>query len=210
MMKKFSPVLFTLNSVLLIIFIFVKSVEASDSKPSGKPDKECTIDLPELMISLADKKEKKARFKEEKFLEILDEPLKSEGTLHYLAPDYMEKITTKPEMERLVVKKEVVSIFGEHDKSQTLSLDDYPALKELLNGIRFTLIGNLAALKKYYELNLKGNCNQWNLKLVPLTASVFGILDRIIILGKEDIIEKITWIELGGDYTVMTIEKERS
>ncbi len=207
-MRKFNPVLCTLNNVLFIIFIFVQSVEAFDHKHLEASDKECSIGLPGLMIALADKKEKLARFKEEKFLDILDEPLKSEGTLHYLAPDYMEKITTKPEMERLVVKKEVVSIFDKHDESQTFSLDDYPALKELINGIRFTLLGNLTALKKYYELNFKGNCNQWNLKLTPLKVSVFGVLDRIIILGKNDNVEKITWIEVSGDYTVMTIEKE--
>lgn len=201
---------YTLRIALLISPILIHSVEAFDNGVQRNSNQECTIGLPELMLSLANKKEQLTHFKEEKFLKILEKPLRSEGTLNFRAPDYLEKITNKPEKERLVVKEGEVSIFDKHDKPQTILLDDYPPLKELLNGIRFTLLGNLNGLMKNYELDFQGNCNQWNLVLVPISTSTLNILDRIIILGKKDTIEKITWVEADGDFTVMTIDKEDS
>ena len=162
------------------------------------------------MVSLAGKKERSAQFTEEKFLKILNKPLRSEGILRFRAPDYLEKITTKPKKERLVLKSEFVTISDQQDKFQTFSLDDYPPLKELLNGIRFILLGNLDALTEYYDLDLKGNCNQWSLILIPISASALEIMDRFIILGREENIQKITWVESNGDFTIMTIEKESS
>ena len=210
MKRELNPTFYALSIALLIGTIFIHSAEAFDDSLLGKSNQTCSVDLRGLMVSLAGKKEKSARFKEEKFLKILEKPLRSEGTLHFQAPDYLEKITAKPKKERLVVKSELVTIFDQQDVSQTLSLDDYQPLKELLNGIRFILLGNLNALMKYYELDLKGNCNQWSLILVPISAPALDIIDRIIILGEKDNIEKITWVDSNGDFTVMTLEKENS
>ena len=210
MKRELNPSFYALSITLLISTIIFHSAEAFDDKLLGDSNQICAVDLRGLMVSLAGKKEKSARFKEEKFLKILEKPLRSEGTLRFQAPDYLEKITAKPEKERLVVKNELVTIFDQQDVSQTLSLDEYPPLKELLNGIRFILLGNLNALTKYYELDLKGNCNQWNLILVPISEPALNIIDRIVILGEKDNIKKITWVESNGDFTVMTIEKESS
>jgi hypothetical protein len=46
--------------------------------------------------------------------------------------------------------------------------------------------------------------------LVPISAPALDIIDRIIILGEKDNIEKITWVDSNGDFTVMTLEKENS
>ena len=210
MKRELNPTFYALSITLLISTIIFHSAEAFDDKLLGESNQICAVDLRGLMISLADKKEKSAQFTEEKFLKILKKPLRSEGTLHFQAPDYLEKITAKPEKERLVVKSELVTIFDQQDVSQTLSLDEYPPLKVLLNGIRFILLGNLNALTKYYKLDLKGNCNQWNLILVPISAPALDIIDRIVILGEKDNIEKITWVDSNGDFTVMTLEKENS
>jgi len=210
MKKEMSSSFYALSITLLISTIFIYSAEAFDDNLLGRSNQTCTVDLPALMVSLAGKKEKSARFKEKKFLKILNKPLRSEGILRFRAPDYLEKITTKPEKERLVLKNEIATIFDQQDKPKTLFLDDYPPLKALLNSIRFILLGNLDALTEYYDLDLKGNCNQWSLILIPISASALEIMARIVILGGEDNIEKITWVESNGDFTVMAIEKESS
>ncbi len=197
----------TLGLVLLIGILFISSTEASEIISPNESDPVCVAKLQELMVSLARKKEKTAFFKEEKFLSVLAEPLKAEGTLKFRAPDYLEKITTKPQKERLVVENDIVRIFDEQDESRTLFLDDYPPLKDLLNGIRFTLLGNLNALTNFYELNLSGDCQQWSLTLLPKSVSAMSIIDRIIILGKKDTIATITLVETNGDFTIMTIKQ---
>lgn len=198
---------FTFGIILLMGTPLIPLAEAVEKNPQKKSDQICVVELGELMESLARKKQKSARFKEEKFLSFLEQPLKSEGTIRFRAPDYLEKNITKPQKERLVVESEIVKIFDRQDVSRTFSLNDFPPLKELLNGIRFTLLGNLESLAQYYELNLNGNCYQWNLTLVPKSTSTMDFIDRIIFLGKKDNIEKITWVESNGDFTVMTIEK---
>ncbi len=203
-----NPFLNALGLLLLIGSLVMPSSEAFEKNSPKKSNHTCFVELPELMDSLTHKIEKSARFKEEKFLSILEQPLTSEGTLRFRAPDYLEKIITRPQKERLVVESGIIRIFDQHDKPRTLSLDDYPPLKELLNGIRFTLLGNLDALTEYYELDLQDNCHQWSLTLVPKSTSAMNIIDRIIFLGEKDKIEKITWVESNGDFTVMTIEKE--
>lgn len=210
MKKELNTSFYVLRIALFIGIFFFHSAEAFGDNLLGRSNLTCTIDLPELMISFAGKKERSARFKEEKFLKILNKPLRSEGILRFRAPDYLEKITLKPKKERLVLNNEFVTISGQHNKPKTFSLDDYPPLRELLNGIRFILSGNLDALTKYYDLDLKGNCNQWSLILIPISASALEIMDRFVILGREENIQKITWVESNGDFTIMTIEKESS
>ena len=193
--------------VLLISTLLISPTEASEIKSPKNSDQNCVLELRELMLSFAQKKSKSARFKEEKFLSFLEQPLKSEGTLHFRAPDYLEKNITKPQKEQLVVENEIVKIVDQQGMSRTFSLDDYPPLKELLNGLRYTLLGKLESLEQYYELTLNGNCQQWNLILVPKSNSTMDFIERIIFLGEKDNIEKITWVETNGDFTVMTIEK---
>lgn len=199
-----------LSLVLLIGTLFTSLPEASEINSPKNSDPGCVVELQELMVSLAGKKEKTARFKEEKFLSVLKKPLKAEGTLRFRAPDYLEKVITNPHKERLVVENNIVRIFDQQNESRTLSLDNYPPLKELLNGIRFTLLGNLDALANYYELDLSGDCHQWSLILLPKSVSAMSIIDRIIILGKKDTIKEITLVESNGDFTVMIIEKGHS
>ena len=198
---------YMLGLVLLIGTLLSSPAGAIEKKTPENSDQNCVLELRELMLSFAQKKQKSARFKEEKFLSFLDQPLKSEGTLHFRPPDYLEKNITKPQKERLVVESDIVKIVDQQDVSRTFSLNDYPPLKELLNGIRFTLLGKIDSLAQYYELTLNGNCHQWTLILVPKSISAMDFIDRIIFLGEKDNIEKITWVETNGDFTVMTIEK---
>lgn len=210
MKKTLNPFLYALGLALLIGTLFISSTEATEINAGEISDRICPVELQDLMVSLARKKEKTAHFKEEKFLSILKQPLLAEGTLHFRAPDYFEKITTKPQNERLIVEGDDVRILDQQGYTRTLSLDDYPPLKDLLNGIRHTLLGNLDALTKYYELDLNGNCQQWSLTLIPKSVSALNIIDRVIILGKKDTIEKFTWVESNGDFTIMTIKKDPS
>jgi len=207
MKKELNPIHNVFGIVLLISTLLISPTEASEIKSPKNSDQNCVLELRELMLSFAKKKSKSARFKEEKFLSFLEQPLKSEGTLHFRAPDYLEKNITKPQKEQLVVENEIVKIVDQQGMSRTFSLDDYPPLKELLNGLRYTLLGKLESLEQYYELTLNGNCQQWNLILVPKSNSTMDFIERIIFLGEKDNIEKITWVETNGDFTVMTIEK---
>jgi outer membrane lipoprotein-sorting protein len=208
MKKTLNLIFYALTTIILSNAIFIHSTEALKNNLTKNLGENCILDLQGLMLSLEQTKQKSARFQEEKFLKSLKEPLRSEGTLHFHAPDYLEKITKKPVKERLVVKGELLTILDQQNTPRTFSLNDYPTLRVFLDGIRFILLGNVYALKEYYELDLNGDCDQWNLILVPTLTPTKSVIDRIIVLGEKSDIKKITWVEFNGDFTVMSIKNE--
>ena len=167
-------------------------------------DSGCSLELTDLMTELSREGEKKVQFREEKFLSNLETPLKAEGILYFKAPDHLEKSIKKPQKEHLVVHQNRVSISdGDQQNTRTFSLDRHPPLKELINGIRYTLGGNLEALTAHYELTFKGNCHIWHLIMIPKIAAATEIVKRIDFFGSNNQISRMKWLEPNGDYTVL-------
>ena len=77
MKRELNPTFYALSITLLIGTIIIHSVEAFDDKLLDQSNQICAVDLRRLMTSLAGKKEKSARFTEEKFLKNLEKPLRS-------------------------------------------------------------------------------------------------------------------------------------
>jgi len=68
--------------------------------------------LPQLMQTLAQVRSASARFTETKTVSMLNAPLVASGTLTYVAPDHMEKITLAPVRERFLLDHNRVTITG--------------------------------------------------------------------------------------------------
>ena len=82
--------------------------------------------ITQLMQTLAQVKSASGQFTERKTMRMLSEPLLASGTLLYLAPDQVQKITVLPQRERVAVRGDTVTIEGGQDeRGRTLSLTDY-------------------------------------------------------------------------------------
>lgn len=208
--KLFNNPLSALALGFLISLILISVSSASGKKSSGFPEPLCpTIELPQLMAWLSQEGEKTARFREEKVLGFLQEPLKAEGTLHFKAPGYLEKIIENPTKERLVLENDLVIIsYDDPQYTRTFSLDNHPPLRQLLNSILFILGGNLNALMEHYHLTLIGTCYLWDLVMVPKSDVALNYIEEIKISGKKGDVLKIEWLEPNGDSTIMFMEKE--
>ena len=75
------------------------------------------------MARLAQAPQRRANFVEEKTLAALTVPLRSEGRLEYRRPDHLEKITTAPQYESLVVEGGRLVIAAGGDPPRVVELD---------------------------------------------------------------------------------------
>jgi hypothetical protein len=140
--------------------------------------------LEQVMRGLAGIRERQSRFTEEKVVPELDLPLPNEGTLSWSAPDRLEKHTTWPIDEVLTVAAGQLT-YERRDRGvrRDFALAEQPEMQALVEAIRGTLAGDLAALRRYYEVGFATDTAGWRLALVPLSARVRGAVQRITVTG---------------------------
>jgi outer membrane lipoprotein-sorting protein len=164
-----------------------------------------------LMAELAKVKSASAQFTERKTMHMLTEPLILSGRLVYVAPDHMEKITTSPTSEKLVMDGDQITIVtGPDSDTHTFSLAQYPQIGGLVAGIRATMAGDLGTLDRFYVARLMGTASAWDLQLVPKDADLTHFVKWIDFRGGGDRIHTIDTEDADGDHSDMTIVEDGS
>jgi outer membrane lipoprotein-sorting protein len=149
------------------------------------------------------------RFTEVKSSALLKAPIESSGTLSYAAPARLEKHTRRPRDERLIVDRETVVIErAARGERVELRLADYPAVRASIEGIRGTLAGDLAALRRYYRVELEGAWTDWRLHLLPSDPELAELVRKVLVDGRGARVQRIEILEASGDRSVMTIGKD--
>lgn len=165
--------------------------------------------LPQLMASLGRVKSSSAQFVEHKTLHLLSAPLVSSGTLLYVAPDQVQKITILPQRERMALSGDTLTIEGgPDDRSRSLPLSSYPQVGAFVEGVRATLAGDLPALERFYEVTLKGDAAAWQLLLQPKDPALGKIVEWIRIAGSQDRITAVETQEGDGDHSTMSVAED--
>lgn len=163
------------------------------------------------MGALAEVKSASGTFTERKTLHVLNAPLVTTGTLTYVAPDRMEKVTLTPVPERFVLDGNEVTITGGRDRqTHTFSLSSSPVIAGLVEGIRATLAGDLRTLERFYAVQLSGDYAEWQLLLRPNNAELAHVVKWIRIRGSRNRIEAVESKSHNGDDTEMTIGEDVS
>ena len=92
-------------------------------------------------------------------------------------------------------------------RALTINLQDHPEVATVVESIRGTLMGNLAALEKGFQIELTGSAAHWRLVLTPTDISVANKVRRISIRGVDSDIRTIDFEQLDGDHSEMQISK---
>ena len=158
----------------------------------------------ELFASLAKERPGRATFTETKHLALLDRPVESSGELVFTPPDTLEKRTLKPKPERVVVDRDRVTL-ERNGRKQSLSLRANPAVAVLVESIRGTLAGDLAALTRTYSVGLDGTPERWKLVLRPLQPELATLAERIEIGGSQARVATVEIFQADGDRSVMSL-----
>jgi hypothetical protein len=158
----------------------------------------------QLFDRLARERPGKAAFHERKFMALLDRPVESSGELSFTPPDRMEKRTLLPKEEVVTVDRERVTL-ERAGKRHTLGLRENPAVAVLVEGVRATLAGDLAAVTRAYSAALEGGPERWKLTLRPLDPAAAQWVERIEIAGERARVKTVEIRQADGDRSVMTI-----
>lgn len=167
--------------------------------------------LVELMQGLAQVKSARGKFVERKYLAILEAPLESSGTLAYAAPGRLEKHMLVPRQESMVLDGDTLVIDNKDTgQRRTFTLQDNPVLWAFVESIRSTLAGDLATLKRFYEVSLEGDAAAWRLRLKPMEKRMRQAAAEIRVGGSGTWVNLIEILEAGGDRSVTVITREAS
>ena len=164
-------------------------------------------DIDQLMRGLAQTRSSHASFVEKKTIAILSKPVESSGELFYSAPDHLEKRTTKPKPESMILDHDTLVIERGRQKHR-LQLQSYPELAVFIDSIRGTLAGDRKALEHNYRLSLEGSAENWTLILMPTNEKMQAMVQRIRIAGTRDTLRSIEITQTDGDSSLMLIEQQ--
>jgi hypothetical protein len=138
-----------------------------------------------VMAALAARRTSRATFVEEKELQELDRPLTARGVLIWRAPDRLEKLTTEPFEERLLVEGDRL-LLERPDRGirQEIDFDTAPEVRPLVEAVRATHAGDAATLRRHFRVEFSGALPHWRLLLVPLSNRVLAAVQRITLEGE--------------------------
>ena len=161
--------------------------------------------LDSLMQLLARVQESQATFTEVKVMANLTRPLQGSGRLSYRRPSHLEKTTLEPQAERLVVDGERLTLAEGNAAPKTINLNGEPVIRALVDAIRGTLSGDLAALRRSYAVSMEGNTAAWRLTLLPTDPSVAQLIVSTTIEGAGASLRAVQTALTNGDHIRMTI-----
>jgi hypothetical protein len=164
--------------------------------------------LPALMQALAAVPAAQAHFTEVRRMQLLRVPLEVQGTLRYVRPDTLERRVHSPYEETILIEGNRVNIDNPaRGERRSYALASLPAAYALVESLRATLAGDLAALERHYDVRFAGGRAAWTLSLVPRDAGVAQMLAAVRLQGSAARITRIEFDEAAGDRTVMTIRE---
>jgi hypothetical protein len=163
-----------------------------------------TDTLDQLMTRLRQRQHGHVAFTEIHISSILDRPLSSSGELFYDAPDRLEKRTTKPRPERMVLESGQLTFERRH-REYHVALADFPQAAPYIEGIRATLAGDRPALERLFRISFDNSGDQWTMRLAPLDAHVAAEVAAVRIEGLSDVIKSVTVELVNGDRSITTL-----
>lgn len=168
------------------------------------PVRAAGFDLQALMQQLAQVRSGQAVFEEDRRVQQLDQTIRSSGRLSFIAPDTFVRETLKPRHERMAVVGNQLTL-SRGERSRTTMLDSVPEAVVIVEAIRGTLTGNRATLERYFDTNLQGSPEQWQLELVPRDPRLRGQVSYLRVSGRQNQVREVRMTMADGDTSVMRI-----
>jgi hypothetical protein len=159
-----------------------------------------------------------ARFREERHLTMLEEPLVSKGVVFFAPPGRLVRHVGEPLASTLLVEGSEIT-FGSADEVRSLDLATSPVLCSLVDGIRLVLAGDADALRESFRIQVETDSGaaaagagerRWRIRLEPLQAPARDAIASISFSGRGRTPTEVRVVERGGDQTVTTFSEVRA
>lgn len=146
------------------------------------------------------------RFVDVRFSDVLTEPLVSRGELRFDAVDRLGKRVDEPFQESTVVRGESVRVERQGRKPMQFNLKRAPELRALLAGFSGLLAGDLAALRRHFNVEVAGDDARWTIALKPLDARMRKRVAVVEVFGLQNAPQCFRIDEGDGDVSVMLVD----
>ena len=159
-----------------------------------------SLSIDTIMENLRQHSVREQSFHETYYSGMLITPSFKEGTLIFRPPDRLEKHVRVPTEESFIASEN--SLLYENPErgiSQSFSLDEYPALATLVEGLRALFSGNKDTLKQFFDIAMTGTPENWKLELSPLIQDEEDGVNCIRLAGKHEHLHTIFIQETNGD-----------
>jgi len=164
-------------------------------------------DLNALMQRMAQVPASEGTFTESKHIALLTAPVHSQGRLSYVRPDRILKHTLSPFDELISLDGDWVSIDNKSKgQRRRVELQHSPVVWGLVEGLRATLAGDLAQIRRHFRVEFSGTRDAWAMSLEPLDSRIAGHLKAISIAGSDIRFTRVEILEASGDRSIMTIQ----
>jgi outer membrane lipoprotein-sorting protein len=195
----------TLLAAFLVAFVAgIASADGDGSSTVGAP-----ADLEALMAGMAGTSGVVAGFREVKRLALLTEPLESHGTLYFVPPGRLARVTRTPSATRLVIDGDRFS-FDDGTSDRAMDLSSNPVAREVVANFIVLFNGDLDALQRRYEPRFETGADGWSLSLTPRRAPLRDIIERVTLEGRGHALTRMELLETGGDSTSTFFEDVHS
>lgn len=162
----------------------------------------------QLMQRLSEVPASETRYTETRHSSLLKTPLTTSGRLVYRRPDHLEKHVLAPFVESTVIDGSRVTVAKDGQSAKrTLTVPAGPA-QALVESLRATLAGDLAALERHFIVHVGGSASDWTMTLMPREAELSNFVLRVEIAGREARLLRMEVFEAGGDRTVTALGNE--
>jgi outer membrane lipoprotein-sorting protein len=162
------------------------------------------FDMKSLMAQLAQTREGKASFTEERHVNGFDSPMRTSGELYFKAPDVFERRTLSPARESMLVNGNQMTL-ARGSAKRSMALDAAPEAAAIVGAIRGTLTGDASTLERHFKVGLSGKADDWLLDLQPLDAQLQANVRNVQLRGKAGVVTGVEIWFASGDRSVMTI-----
>jgi outer membrane lipoprotein-sorting protein len=165
--------------------------------------------LEALMAGMAGAPGVVARFREQKQLALLSEPLESRGTLYFVPPNRLSRETSEPSSTRLVIDGDRF-YFRDAAGSEAIDLSASPIAREYVGNFIVLFNGDLAALRSRYEPRFRSDARGWQLELRPRGEPLSKFIESVSLVGHARVLDRMELVEAGGDRTTTWFEAVRT
>ena len=188
----------------LALLLALLGASPAAAEPAAIPKGPLTLEA--LMQRMAATSGVRAEFREEKRLALLETPLVSEGTLYFIPPARMARITTRPGVSKLVIDGQRMS-YNDEAGASDVDLAGNRVARTIVENFVVLFAGDLSALRERYRVDFTAEQLRWRLQLTPKAAPLSQFLASVEMKGDGPALEEMSIREADGDLTVTRFQR---
>lgn len=188
-----------ISSLLLIFFISVTALQAQEE---WTPLASVSTFQERLKKEAASIQSIESDFTQEKYMDVFEEKVVSEGRFYYKQENKIRMDYTRPLEYRIVINGTKLKMVSE-GKNSVVNLGSNPMMNEMKGMLSACMIGDLQSMSSSYRLEYFETPDTYIVRIRPVSESVRAYIDRILItFDKKDLsVLKLRLAENAKDYT---------